>query len=107
MFLGIGEKCSSQNGEPLATIEEEGFALHYDGSINDATRDGAGLYLRISFVRMQLALILIINQKFGSREGAGLVLRTNVLVTNPFPANLDALRNFASPKTFTSRSAIP
>ena len=41
------EKCSSQNGEPLATIEEEGFALHYDGSIHDATCDGAGLYLRI------------------------------------------------------------
>ena len=35
------EECSSQY-EPLATIEEEGFALHYDGKANDATRDGAG-----------------------------------------------------------------
>ena len=66
------EECSSQNGEPLATIEEEGFALHYDGSIHDATCDGAGLYLRISFVRMQLALILILNQKFGTCGAASL-----------------------------------
>ena len=35
------EECSSQY-DPPATIEEEGFALHYDGRANDATRDGAG-----------------------------------------------------------------
>ena len=36
------------------------------------TCDGAGLYLRISFVRMQLALILILNQKFGTCGAASL-----------------------------------
>ena len=79
------EKCSSQNGEPLATIEEEGFALHYNGNINEATRDRAGLYLRISFVRMQLVHAV------------------------PLVCKSIALRDFAfvSPNTFTNRSAIP
>ena len=78
-FLDIGSsfEYSSQNGELFAAIEKrDSHSTTTDGSINDATRDGAGLYLRISFVRMQLALIRILSQKFRTRDGAGFYRRT-------------------------------
>ena len=78
-FLDIGSSFEypGQNGELFAAIEKrDSHSTTTDGSINDATRDGAELYLRISFVRMQLALIRILNQKFRTRDGAGFYRRT-------------------------------
>ena len=62
------EECSSQY-EPLATIEEEGFALHYDGRANDATRDGAGqlrFCLRVATGEIHLR---VKSYNDGTREG--------------------------------------